>query len=84
LIKIIEQSTTEREKETRKLFQAIKPYLDEGMIYSKAVKKVKGLPSSYPCTNLAWFRDVVEYGESKGYSYKKYSGKAGRKKKRLV
>ena len=31
-----------------------------------------------------WQVDVVEYGESKGYSYKKYSGKAGRKKKRLV
>ena len=84
MINVIEQSTSDRKKATINLFNEIKPYLDEGMIYSKAVKIVKNLPGSYPCTNLAWFRDVVEYGESQGYSYKKHSGNAGRKKKKLI
>lgn len=82
MIKLIEQSTSERQAEVKSLFQEIKPLLDEGMIYSNAVKKVKGLPPEYPLTNLAWYRDVIAYGETKGYPRKDYTGKAGRKKKR--
>lgn len=76
-ITIVSQSTSERKMETVDLFNQIKPLLDEGMIYSKAIKIVKGLPTGFSLTNRAWFRDLVEYGESQGYPYKKYSGKRG-------
>ena len=74
-ITIISQSTAEREKETKELFEKIKPLLDQGMIYSAAVMKVKNLPYAFNRNKQAWFRDLVAYGESQGYDYDDYSGK---------
>ena len=78
-IKVICQSTDERRKEAMELFDKIKPLLDEGHIYSSAVKMVTDKKN----TRLnryqdAWYRDLIEYGESKGYLYDDYSGKRKR------
>lgn len=40
---VIEQTTTERKAETRKIFQKIRPYLDQGYSFGKALKKAKGI-----------------------------------------
>lgn len=69
---IIETTTSQRKQETETLFKKVKPLLDEGLSYNKAVRKVKNLPRTYPCLNLAWFRELIEYGETQGYSYKDY------------
>ena len=77
-IGIISQSTVERENETKDLFEEIKPLLDDGWIYSNAVKKVKGIDDKKLCFNRyqqAWFRDLVDYGETQGYRWEDYSGK---------
>ena len=74
MITVIEQTTAERDEETRQLFEAIRPFLDKGLIYSKAVSKVTGRKGHMTYSNR-WFRDLVDYGESQGYPYKKYSGK---------
>ena len=72
-IRIVEMSTAEREAETRELFEAIKPLLDKGYTYNKALRKVKNLRSLN--TNNAWYRDVIKYGESQGYPKEDYSYK---------
>lgn len=69
---IIETTTSQRNQETKKLFNKVKPLLDQGFSYNRSVRKVKNLPRTYACSNLAWFRDLVEYGETQGYLYKDY------------
>ena len=76
-ITVISQTTAERRQETRELFEQVRPLLDKGMIYSKAVQVVMGFPDIRSCVHRAWFRDLVEYGESQGYRYEDYSGKGG-------
>ena len=71
-IKVIERTTKEIEQETQDLFHEIKPLLDKGYSYSKAVREIKQLPYGYPCNNLAWYRNLIEYGEKQGYSYKEF------------
>lgn len=82
MMAIIETSTSERMRLARETFELIKPLLDDGYIYSRAVKKVKGLYPNYSLGDKAWFRDIIEYGESQGYSRAEYMGKryGGRKK----
>ena len=70
-MRVIEMNTQEREQEIIDLFEAIKPLLDEGYTYNKALRKVKNLTSLN--TNNAWYRNVIEYGESQGYSKKDYT-----------
>ena len=72
-MKVIELSTAEREQETKELFEAIRPLLDGGYTYNKALRKVKNLKSLN--TNNAWYRDVIKYGEKMGYPKEKYSYK---------
>ena len=81
MITVITQTTAEREQEIIDLFNLIKPLLDEGMIYSNAIKVLcKNKNMSFNRFQDAWFRDLIAYGESHGYPYHMYSGK---KKKRL-
>lgn len=74
-ITVITQTTAERKQETIDLFEQIRPYLDQGMIYSQAIRIVKKLPPHANRHGQAWYRDLVEYGESQGYNYEDYSGK---------
>ena len=73
MIKVIEQTTAERDKEIRDLFHAIRPLLDEGLSYRKALVRVGRIPDiSAGYTNRAWFRDLKEYGASQGYPFEMY------------
>ena len=74
-ITVISQTTAERQQETKELFEKIKPLLDKGMIYSAAIRKVKGLPSDANRYQSSWYKEVIAYGETQGYPYEKYSGK---------
>ena len=74
-IRVISQSTEERNLETVELFEKIKPFLDEGYIYSQAVSLVIGKNETFNRFQDAWYRDLVDYGESMGYAYDDYSGK---------
>ena len=80
MITVIEQSTSERQAETRELFEQIQPLLDEGYGYMSACVAVGRCKA--PLKNNyytgGWFRDLKTYGESQGYPYSVYSGK-GRK-----
>lgn len=78
MITVIEQSTSERQAETRELFEQIQPLLDEGYGYMSALIKIgRVTKSNSKCGYYrhAWFRDLREYGESQGYDYNTYSGK---------
>ena len=72
-MRVIELSTKEREQETQQLFEQIKPLLDQGYTYNLALREVKGLETLN--TSNAWYRDVIEYGESQGYNRSDYSYK---------
>lgn len=77
-MKVISQTTKERKEETKKLFEQIKPLLDKGYIYSAAVTAVTGSKCGL-CYSVAWYRDLINYGESQGYLYKDYSGRRSKK-----
>lgn len=81
MITVISQSTQERKEETRKLFELIRPLLDEGYGYNSALKKVGKIneKSAGYYYSQGWFRELREYGETQGYKYREYSGK-GRKR----
>ena len=81
-ITVISQTTEERKQETKELFEKIKPLLDKGMIYSKAIITVKNLPEGSVRYQQAWYRDLIAYGESHGYPYENYSGKGNNKYKK--
>ena len=72
-MKVIEMTTAEREQEIVDLFNEIKPLLDKGCTYNKALRRVKNLSSLN--TNNAWYKNVIKYGESQGYPKEEYSYK---------
>ena len=67
---IIERTTEDCHNETVELFNRIQPLLDNGESYSSACKIVLGKTSIG--TNLAWYQNLIKYGESQGYAYKDY------------
>ena len=79
-ITIVEQTTAERQAETKALFDAIRPLLDDGYSYMGALQHIGRVSANTKNNSYqkAWFRDLKEYGESQGYDYDTYSGK-GRK-----
>ena len=78
---VIEQTTEERKQETKELFEQIKPLLDKGMIYSNAVRKVKGMPENSSRSSQAWYKELIAYGETQGYPFDDYSGRENNKYK---
>ena len=75
-ITVIEQTTEERNQETRTLFESIKPYLDEGYGYRSALNKsgrIRSMSGGY--YSQAWFRELIAYGETQGYPYTEYKGR---------
>lgn len=81
MITVIEQTTEERNNETKTLFEQIRPLLDQGYGYNSALIKIGKIPreSRSGYYRQGWYRDLKEYGESQGYPYIEYSGR-GRKK----
>ena len=81
MITVIEQNTQERREETIELFEQIRPLLDQGYSYNSALTKIGRINnhSKAHYYRQAWFKELKEYGESQGYSYRKYSGKGHKK-----
>ena len=70
MITVVEQSTSERLDETRELFESIRTYLDEGYGYRKSLILIGRIKENTRLNNRnGWFRDLTEYGASKGYPY---------------
>lgn len=64
---IIERTDKDLENETRELFEKIKPYLDDGVSFTRALINVgKGRN-----TRSRWYKDIREYTIQQGYEIKK-------------
>ena len=63
---VIERSTQDYENEIKSLFESIKPLLDKGYTYPQALQKVKNCRTIN--TTNKWYKNVLAYGESKGYT----------------
>ena len=68
MIKVISQSTSERNQETEELFLKIKPFLDKNYSFNKAFRKAGLFKKNFSWRNWAWSRDVVEYARKQGYT----------------
>ena len=84
MITVIEQTTAERQEETKQLFEQIKPLLDEGYSYMTACIMVGRCNKETRTVHYSrsWFSDLKEYGKSQGYDYKDYNGKGIKKRGR--
>ena len=60
-IKVITQTTAERKAETARLYEACRPYLEQGYSICKAAWKVTG---TKPHCRVAWYRDLREYAKT--------------------
>lgn len=71
MIKVIEQSTSDREKEIISIFTEVKPLLDDGYSFSKALQL-----TGHPVYNYksGWFKHLVEYARTQGYDFNKMRG----------
>ena len=65
-IKVIEQTTAEREAEKIQLWRDCQPYLQQGYTLRQSVMRVKGM-RNLPSSKLAWFRDLRQYAWEHGY-----------------
>ena len=79
MITVVQQTTAERQEETRQLFEEIRPLLDEGYSYRSALQKIGRCGDGGGYYQQAWYRELCEYGTSQGYPYHKYKGKGFRK-----
>ena len=77
-IKVISQSTKEREQETIDLFNKAKPYLDDGCSYRLAIIKALGLNPNHFRSNAKWYRDFIDYANAHGYPKSEYRYKRTR------
>ena len=77
-IKVISQSTKEREQETIDLFNKAKPYLDDGCSYRLAIIKALGSNPNHFRSNAKWYRDFIEYADAHGYPKTEYRYKRTR------
>ena len=65
-INVISQTTEERNAETRKIFQEIKPELDKGIAISVAVRQLKGYNHN-GFQARAWYKELLKYAKEQGY-----------------
>lgn len=71
-IKVICQSTKEREQETIDLFNKAKPYLNDGCSYRSALQKALGKKPNYTFSQMRWYKDFMEYADAHGYPKAEY------------
>ena len=73
MITVVEQSTSEREQEIKKLFERIKPYLDEGHSYRNALIMIGHISRNISLDRFhGWYKELTEYGASQGYPFGDY------------
>ena len=77
-IKVICQSTKEREQEIIDLFNKAKPYLDDGFSYRLALIKVLGKESNSSFSHFSWYKEFMEYADAHGYPKTEYRYKRTR------
>ena len=65
MIKVISQTTAERDQETMELFHECKPYLDNGYSLSHAVMEIKGIKHGFQ--GRKWFKELRKYAKKEGY-----------------
>ena len=68
-IRVIQQSTAERNRETRNLFERMKPLVDDGYSFRQALMKL-GYTVSNP--HHGWYKDLVDYAKTQGYDHYDY------------
>ena len=78
-IKVICQSTKEREQETIDLFNKAKPYLDDGFSYRSALIKLLGKEPNSNFSQMRWYKDFMEYADAQDYSKEEYRYKRTRR-----
>ena len=78
-IVVVCQTTSERKKETEELFDEIRPFLDKGYSFNSALKKIGKLSQKKCGNNTAWYRELRQYSEERGYPFVEYSGKGFKK-----
>ena len=71
-IKVICQSTSEQNEETIQLFNQIRPLLNKGYSYHRAVKEVCNSPPNSNIAYYSWYKRLLRYGETQGYPRKNY------------
>jgi len=67
MIKVISQSTAEREAETKALYEQCRPYLEKGYSLRQAVLKATGKDAQNP--HSGWFRALIDYAKTQGHDY---------------
>ena len=77
-IKVICQSTKEREQETINLFNKAKPYLDDGFSYRLALQKVLGKKPNCSFSHSSWYKEFMRYADAHGYPKLEYRYKRTR------
>ena len=67
MIRVISQSTSERNHETRELFKQCKIYLDKGYSLTQSVRLVKEISYTTGFQNRTWYKELRKYAKSQGY-----------------
>lgn len=77
-IKVICQSTKEREQEIIDLFNKAKPYLDNGFSYRSSLIKVLGKEPNSSFSHFSWYKEFMKYADAHGYPKSEYRYKRTR------
>lgn len=70
MIKVIETSSEDRQKELEEIFEKMRPLLDQGFGYIASYQFISGVNHT-AFSRRSWWRDLVKYGEEQGYDRKK-------------
>ena len=71
-IKVICQSTKEREQEIIDLFNKAKPYLDDGFSYRSALINALGKEPNCNFSHYSWYKEFMRYADAHGYPKSEY------------
>ena len=77
-IKVICQSTKEREQEIIDLFNKAKPYLDDGCSYRLALIEALGKEPNSSFSHFSWYKEFMRYADAHGYPKSEYRYKRTR------
>lgn len=68
MIKVIEQTTAERNQESLELYKKCKPFLQQGMSLRQAVIKVTGKKGGF--SRRAWYSDLKKLARADNFEIK--------------